>query len=524
MANIEDIKKVIIYCRVSSKKQVTDGNGLDSQEQTCRAWAKQRGYTVERVFQEKGISGSKEDRPAFKEMLDFLFSTDEKYVVLALDINRFARDTVVYGALRDKIRKLGHIMQTVNMTLEETEESELLENVSASLGQYERKKNAKRTKMNMVEHVKQGYWVLNLTPGYKRQRINNRVHWIKNEPTATYLHDALEGFANNRFLTQKDVYDFLQDKIIIDCNGKQIKITLGFVKNLLTNEKYTGCFAYPRWNIPYQKWHIEPIITTDCFKAIQDKLNGKKSHTKTRKYNKEDEDFPLRRWVKCAVCGHLMTADKPRSKSGKHHLYYHCYNKDCPMGNKNIPQATMHAEFEDVLRNIAPRSGLVNLVKEMIVRAYNEQNRDFQQAQNITRAQIQAKEQEKQQTFNLLLRGDNPESVVNMCQNKITQLDAEIAILQSALVAPEQETKSLDDAIDLVSAFIKRPLQIWVTGNYQQRQSVLNLCFANKMLYDKDKKFRTPELSPVFGLFNKNAGILEEWRAQKDSNPQPSDP
>ena len=151
------ITKVIIYCRVSSKKQVTDGNGLDSQEQTCRTWAKQRGLAVERVFKEEGISGSKEDRPAFKEMLEFLFDTNDKYIVLALDINRFARDTVVYGALRDKIRTLGHVMQTVNMTLEETEESELLENVSASLGQYERKKNAKRTKMNMIEHAQQGY-------------------------------------------------------------------------------------------------------------------------------------------------------------------------------------------------------------------------------------------------------------------------------------------------------------------------------------------------------------------------------
>lgn len=521
---MENIKKVIIYCRVSSKRQVTDGNGLDSQEQTCRAWAKQHSLIVERVFREEGISGSKEDRPAFKNMLEFLFNTAEKYVVLALDINRFARDIVVYGALRAKIRKLGHIMQTVNMTLEETEESELLENVSASLGQYERKKNAKRTKMNMIEHAKQGYWVLNLTPGYKRQRINNRVHWVKNEPTATYLHYALEGFASNRFLTQKDVYDFLQDKIIIDCNDKQIKITLGFVKNLLTNEKYTGCFAYPHWNIPYQKWHIEPIITTDCFKAIQDKLNGKKSHTKTRKYNKTDEDFPLRRWVKCAVCGHLMTADKPRGKSGKHYLYYHCYNKDCPMGYKNISQETMHADFESVLRNIAPKSGLVNLVKEMIVRAYNEQNRDFQQAQNTAKAQIQAKEQEKERVFNILMRDNATESVVNMCQNKITQLDEEIAILQSALATPEKETKSLDDAIDLVSAFIQRPLQIWVTGNYHQRQSVLNLCFADKISYDKREKFRTPELSPIFAVFDNFSGATESWRTQKDSNPQPSDP
>ncbi|MEM7745635.1 MAG: hypothetical protein AAF409_18200 [Pseudomonadota bacterium] len=33
----------LIYCRVSDKKQRTDGHGLESQEHRCRQHAKERG-------------------------------------------------------------------------------------------------------------------------------------------------------------------------------------------------------------------------------------------------------------------------------------------------------------------------------------------------------------------------------------------------------------------------------------------------------------------------------------------------
>ncbi|MEM6974059.1 MAG: recombinase family protein [Pseudomonadota bacterium] len=34
----------LIYCRVSDKKQKTEGHGLESQEHRCRAYAEERGY------------------------------------------------------------------------------------------------------------------------------------------------------------------------------------------------------------------------------------------------------------------------------------------------------------------------------------------------------------------------------------------------------------------------------------------------------------------------------------------------
>ncbi|MCK5374324.1 MAG: recombinase family protein, partial [Alphaproteobacteria bacterium] len=65
-------QQAIIYCRVSSPKQVTEGHGLESQETRCREYAKHKGYKVLDVFHEEGITGKLMDRPKMQEMLSFL--------------------------------------------------------------------------------------------------------------------------------------------------------------------------------------------------------------------------------------------------------------------------------------------------------------------------------------------------------------------------------------------------------------------------------------------------------------------
>ncbi len=276
---MESKQKVIIYCRVSSKKQVENGNGLDSQEQACRAWARNNGHEVEKVFVELGISGETDKRPAYIEMLQFLMRNRNGYIVLAYDINRFARNAALYGVFRQDMKKIGHNVQTLTLHIEDTPESELIENVAASVAQYERQKNQARTIVNIGENLKQGYWVMSSSAGLKRERRNGRIHQVRNEPTATFLQEALEGFASGRFPTQTAVKEYLERCIILNEYGKPIPITLNFVKNLLTNEKYTGWFAYKNknWDIPYQRWKIDPIISIETFKAIQDRLKGRKA-------------------------------------------------------------------------------------------------------------------------------------------------------------------------------------------------------------------------------------------------------
>ena len=86
------MQKAIIYTRVSSARQVKEGDGLGSQEQRCRKYAINCGYKVLRVFKEQGESGGLFDRTEMQKLLSFLGeynkrNPEEKVVVIFDDLN-----------------------------------------------------------------------------------------------------------------------------------------------------------------------------------------------------------------------------------------------------------------------------------------------------------------------------------------------------------------------------------------------------------------------------------------------------
>lgn len=109
LANTEGANAALIYCRVSDKKQKTQGHGLESQEHRCRKYAEERGYDVEMVFTDD-ITGGGDfmKRPAMRALLAFLASEPgQNYTVIFDDLKRFARDTRFHWDLREKLASFG---------------------------------------------------------------------------------------------------------------------------------------------------------------------------------------------------------------------------------------------------------------------------------------------------------------------------------------------------------------------------------------------------------------------------------
>lgn len=63
-----------IYTMVSSRKQIKEGTGLDSQLIRCMNYARENQYKIIKTFKEKGVSGQLLIRPE----LEKLFSELEK--------------------------------------------------------------------------------------------------------------------------------------------------------------------------------------------------------------------------------------------------------------------------------------------------------------------------------------------------------------------------------------------------------------------------------------------------------------
>ena len=163
------MKKALIYCRVSSGKQMRDG---DSQEVQCREYAQSQRYSIEKVFRDGGVSGSIADRPEMKDLLNHLvINGGHQYVVIFDKIDRVARGIDVHVELMRGIRMTaGASIESSSMVFEETPAGKLVENLLACVAGFERDNNAERVKARMKACMQRGYYVVGGYPprGYIR--------------------------------------------------------------------------------------------------------------------------------------------------------------------------------------------------------------------------------------------------------------------------------------------------------------------------------------------------------------------
>ena len=137
---------------------------------------------------------------------------DEDFVVLFDDLKRMNRDTRAFLDLHDAFRLRGVKVESSNFSFEETPEGEFAETVIAAQGALERKQNGRQVKQKMRVRTELGFWCHLPPVGYKfEKRPGTGKMLARDEPVASIVQEALEGYASGRFQTQAEVRVFLQN-------------------------------------------------------------------------------------------------------------------------------------------------------------------------------------------------------------------------------------------------------------------------------------------------------------------------
>lgn len=93
------------YLRVSGKDQI-EGDGFPRQRAAIESYARSHGLRIVQWFEEKGVSGTIADRPAFQAMMLALLA-DGVRVVIIEKLDRLARDLMVQETIIGDLRKQG---------------------------------------------------------------------------------------------------------------------------------------------------------------------------------------------------------------------------------------------------------------------------------------------------------------------------------------------------------------------------------------------------------------------------------
>ena len=497
MPSARILSKAVIYCRVSSSAQVKKGDGLGSQETRCREFAQHKGYDVLEVFNDEGASGGMIDRPGMQTMLMFLKRhKKEEFFVIIDDISRLARGLEAHIQLRTSISDAGGKLVSPSIEFGEDSDSVLVENLLASVSQHQRQKNAEQTKNRMHARVMNGYWCFNPPVGYRFDQVPGHVGrvMVKDEPVASVVKEALEGFASGRFDSQSDVKYFLENSVHYpkDKNGE---VHFQRVTNLLGKVLYAGYIDLPRWNIKLHPAKHEPLISFETYQSIQDRLRGR---AKAPMRKDLSQDFPLRGFVTCGSCGKPMTACWSTGRKGKY-PYYLCPTKGCHDYRKSIRKEQMEGEFEKLLLQMRPTPNLFYMAKAMFEELWKDREQMAGQETQSIKTEIKSIERKIGQYLDRIVETDHM-TVVTTYENQISRLEEQKVLLTEKVQNCGRPLKPFDESFRTAMDFLGNPIKLWSSDRLEDKRMVLRLAFAEKLPYQRNDGFRTAQTALPFRL------------------------
>ena len=120
-------------------------------------------------------------------------------------------DVEAHWELRRIIIRAGGRLESPSMEFRQDADSRMVENVLAGAAMHQREKNAEQTYNRMRARLINGYWVFARPRGYRYEKSAGEGNvLVRDEPLASIVQEALEGFASGRFETQVEVKRFLE--------------------------------------------------------------------------------------------------------------------------------------------------------------------------------------------------------------------------------------------------------------------------------------------------------------------------
>jgi site-specific DNA recombinase len=308
----------VLYARVSTDKQAEKDLSIPAQLRLMREHARQQGWTIAEELIEPGMSATNAERPVLQQLLQRIaggaLTVD---IVLAHKLNRLARNLDDYVPIRAALWKRGVRLAYVVERVDESASGRLLENVMASIAQFESANLSDETKKGMRQKVLEGGWPHRPPRGYVMVRHANGA--IKGSRCEIHPREgALIVRAFALFAGGQLSIDTVAMRMAAEGlrSSAGTPISHSYMKRILTNPFYTGRIEWKELRV---KGQHPPLVDETLFERVQETIRSRYVRPLSRRAT---AGFPLKGLATCARCRGHMTAER-HGRWG----YYRCSRK-----------------------------------------------------------------------------------------------------------------------------------------------------------------------------------------------------
>ncbi len=385
-------KKAVIYLRVSTEEQV-DNFSLGTQEEICRKEAARRGFEILKIFREEGKSAKTiTGRPALLEMLQFCRRSKKLFsAVFVYRLDRLSRQTQDYLTIRKQMIECEITLISASEPTGNSPTEKLLETILASFAQHDNEVRGERAKNGLRARFLTGLSTGPVPIGYK----NEHGYAVKDPLSFDKVHAAWELMLTGT-KTLREISKIMTEwGLGKTFKGKKFPLYTQQANRMFRNKFYMGLITSSRYPEEIRGQHI-PMITQAQFYKVQAILDGRSTNPvePTIRRMVDQEEFPLRRILRCSACGTPFTAAWTKGRHCRY-AYYFCRNR---CGQPSIAIDTVHTNVEDTLQHITLKPEGISMLISFLRRNYVQRTTLLQKKKAMAETEL-AKLYELRQTL-----------------------------------------------------------------------------------------------------------------------------
>ncbi len=331
-------KKAVGYIRVSTSIQAKEGESLSTQKQQIADYAKSKGWQLDCIYADEGISGTKiEYRTDFQRMVQD--AKQGKFeVVIFTKLSRFARNAREYMNLSYELEEHGISLVSIKENIDPTSSTgKMIAGILALFAEWEHETIKEQMYENKMSRWREQRAFIGMPPyAYYWNKVKKQLEINKEEAK---VYKLLVDMYLNQKMSFEDISLKLKEQGI---KGKRAYWSSATISYTLKNPAYYGNYVVNQFeyeegvrgvgskrtkkrkssseHIPFK---IPPLISKTQWDLIQ-----KQAEFNKRKSKRSDktEDLILRDVLICGRCGSRV---KPRvgrvRKDGIAPRSYSCY-------------------------------------------------------------------------------------------------------------------------------------------------------------------------------------------------------
>lgn len=352
----------VIYARYSSHAQ--RDVSIDQQVKAITEYAAQRKLTIVQVYADRAISGTTDNRPEFKRMIEDAQAEAWQYVIV-YSLDRFSRDRFDAITYKQILKSHGIRVLSAMENISEEPTGVILESVLEGLAQYYSMELSQKIRRGLNDNASKCMVAASIPFGYMKGPDNK---YAINPETAPIVKEIF-----SRVLKGENYIDIARD---LNERGIRTKSKSEWNRSsfkFLTNERYMGIYIYGDVRI---EGGMPAIVDPETFYAVQAEVerrqNPKGAIVKRRRTNTV---YLLTGKAFCDCCKSPLVGKSGTGRHGGFYTYYACKSmleKNCDL--KRVPQEKLEWFVAGVLKKFAMDPELVDLMVDISMKAQEERN------------------------------------------------------------------------------------------------------------------------------------------------------